>query len=492
MANKKKTTKQAELGDFQTPIDLSRDVCRVLAERGLQPNSVLEPTCGRGSFLVAVLETFPAISRAIGIEINGNYVGVARSALADTTEGDRTQVRQEDFFQADWPAILESLSDPLLIIGNPPWVTNAELGILGSSNLPEKSNFQNHRGIDAITGKGNFDISEWMLIRSLEWMRGRSAVLAMLCKTAVARKVLLHAWRVGQKIGRADIYLIDTIRHFGASVDGCLIVVESSKSTHMFDCPVHDNLQPGEPFAIWGYRDGDLVSDVRTFECWKHLQGKEWYRWRSGIKHDCAKVMEFREEDGVFLNGFGDSVQLEPDYLYPMLKSADIANGPVEEPHRWMLVTQRSVGEHTDEIREKAPCTWEYLEKYGDLLDRRSSSIYRSRPRFSVFGVGEYSFAAWKVAISGFYKKLEFKVIGPFQGEPVVLDDTCYFVTCSSKQEAILVARLLNSQIAREFFSARVFWDAKRPITVALLRRLDLLSLAEEMNLAPELQKYLN
>lgn len=491
MAIRRKTKKKAEFGDFQTPLDLAGDVCGLLARRGLLPASVLEPTCGRGSFLTACLETFPTISRAIGIEINGDYVIAARSSSAEKANGGRAEIRQEDFFQADWPEILESLSDPLLIIGNPPWVTNAELGILGSSNLPVKSNFQNHKGIDAITGKGNFDISEWMLIRSLEWMRGRSAVLAMLCKTAVARKVLLHAWRVGRKVGRADVYLIDAVKHFGAAVHGCLLVVDSSVSTRGCDCQVHDSLGHGEPSAVWGYRDGDLAADIGAYERWKHLEGKERYRWRSGVKHDCSKVMEFHEDGGGCRNGFGDRVHLEPDYLYPMLKSADVANGSVEQPKRWMLVTQRAVGEDTNEIREKAPLTWRYLEKHGELLDRRASSIYQKRPRFSVFGVGEYSFAPWKVAVSGFYKKPVFNVIGPFQGKPVVLDDTCCFVACGSKEEAELVARLLNSDIAKEFFSTRVFWDAKRPITVALLRRLDLLSLANDLGLKADLEKHL-
>ena len=36
---------------------------------------------------------------------------------------------------------------------------------LASPNLPSKSNFQNRKGLDAVTGKANFDISEWMLIQ---------------------------------------------------------------------------------------------------------------------------------------------------------------------------------------------------------------------------------------------------------------------------------------------------------------------------------------
>ena len=174
-------------------------------------------------------------------------------------------------------------------------------------------------------------------------------------------------------------------------------------------------------------------------------------------------------------------IELEDDYVYPMLKSSEITNGQSKEPTRWMLVTQKAVGDETSVIRVVAPRTWRYLQKQGDLLDRRASSIYRNRPRFSVFGVGDYTFAPWKVAISGFYKKLQFATIGPHAGKPVVLDDTSYFVACQSEQEAQFIAGLLNSQPAREFFSAFVFWDTKRPITIDVLRRLDLAALAGEL-----------
>jgi hypothetical protein len=146
-----------------------------------------------------------------------------------------------------------------------------------------------------------------------------------------------------------------------------------------------------------------------------------------------------------------------------------------------MLVTQKAVGDETSVIRFVAPKTWAYLQRHGDFLDRRASSIYRNRPRFSAFGVGDYTFARWKVAISGFYKQLTFATIGPFAEKPVVLDDTSYFVSCQSDQEARYIADLLNSQPAREFFSAFVFWDAKRPITIDMLRRLDLSALAYEL-----------
>jgi hypothetical protein len=146
-----------------------------------------------------------------------------------------------------------------------------------------------------------------------------------------------------------------------------------------------------------------------------------------------------------------------------------------------MLVTQKSVGEDTAYIKCAAPKTWDYLMSHNELLDKRRSSVYKGRPRFSVFGVGEYSFSPWKVAISGLYKRLHFAVVGPFDGKPVILDDTCYFLPCQSEDEAWCLSRLLNSKVAEEFFRAFIFWDAKRPITVSVLNRLSLLALAREL-----------
>jgi len=146
-----------------------------------------------------------------------------------------------------------------------------------------------------------------------------------------------------------------------------------------------------------------------------------------------------------------------------------------------MLVTQRTVGESTAPIRYKAPKTWAYLNDHGELFAKRKSSIYKNRPRFSIFGVGEYSFAPWKVAISGLYKQLRFVIVGPHAGKPVVFDDTCYFIPCQSEKESQYLAGLLNSEAARQFFQSFIFWDAKRPITIDILRRLDLVALAKEL-----------
>src|SRR5262249_47090356 len=144
-----------------------------------------------------------------------------------------------DFFTTDWAHIFSQLSEPILVIGNPPWVTNAALATINGENLPLKSNFQGFSGLDAITGKSNFDISEWILIHLLEQMQGRQAILAMLCKTSVARRVLTHAWKNRFPLDQAKIYMIDAKRYFQVAVDACLLLCKTGVPNTNMSCDVY-------------------------------------------------------------------------------------------------------------------------------------------------------------------------------------------------------------------------------------------------------------
>ncbi len=476
--------KKIEFGDFQTPIELARQICSLLIQNSTEPSSIIEPTCGKGNFLQAALEFFPNAHKILGIEINNEYTKFAQSNIAESSHScclEKVTFVNNDFFNMNWEEVFNSLTYPILVIGNPPWVTNSGLGRIKGGNLPEKLNYQNHKGIDAITGKSNFDISEWMLNKLIEGISDKQATLAMLCKTTVARKVLRNAWERKQHLKLSKIYNIDTGKYFNANVSACLLVVSTSLSDKNYDCQVYDDVNKNTPSFSFGYRHKHLVANIDYYEKWKHLEGKTQYRWRSGIKHDCAKVMELRANGSRYINGFDESIDLEKEFLFPMLKSSDIANSSTATPIRWMLVPQHITGESTGHIHKSAPRTWEYLQRYADLLEKRASSVYKGHPQFSIFGVGNYSFSQWKVAISGFYKKLNFKVVGTYAEKPVVLDDTCYFITCQTRKEACFIAELLNSNIAKEFFSSFIFWDEKRPITLDKLKRLDFLKLAHEL-----------
>jgi hypothetical protein len=137
------------------------------------------------------------------------------------------------------------------------------------------------------------------------------------------------------------------------------------------------------------------------------------------------------------------------------------------------------VGEPTDRIESYAPKTWQYIQQNEKLFDKRISVIYKNNPKFSIFGVGDYTFADWKIAISGFYKNIRFRLIGPYEGKPVVFDDTCYFLSCKSEEQAKAIYDLLSTDAVKEFYSAFIWWDAKRPITLEILNMLSINKLAD-------------
>jgi hypothetical protein len=302
--------------------------------------------------------------------------------------------------------------------------------------------------------------------------------IAVLCKTAIARKILLHVWKKNIPTRFAKIFAFDAFNYFGAAVDACFFVLKVEPGVQATTCDVFESLEAQAPSRTIGFINGHVISDVTAFKKYPGLFGKDGhYIWRSGIKHDCSKVMELVITQEGYQNGLGEIVSIEDTILFPLLKSSDIGNGRIR-CRGGMIVTQRFVGEDTNYIRKAAPRTWEYLTRNTHLLNKRGSVVYRNKPPFSVFGVGPYSFAPWKVAISGFYKKLHFVKIGPLNGRPVVFDDTIYFLPCWSEEEATFIETLLRSEPAEAFLHAMIHWDEKRPITAEILRRLNIQSLA--------------
>lgn len=484
----KKQIDKWQYGDFQTPLSLARKVVDILkSNHNLNPETIIEPTCGEGAFVRASCEGF-TLSKVQGFEINPAYVSKANAALNELSLCSKAEVIEADFFSTDWDKLVSKIDGYLLFIGNPPWVTSSELGMLNSINLPEKSNFQNHKGIDAITGSGNFDISEWMLLRHIELLSNHNqGSIAFLCKYSVARKVMRQICKDNKSSFSGYIYAIDAKLHFNAAVEACLFVLIKEKSNT--DCEIYDSLDSLIPSYVIGERDGYIVKNVSLYEKWREFNKTDSaYVWRSGIKHDCSKIMELQPSEDGYENGFGEILTCEDDYIYPLFKSSDIGNGRIKSYRKLVIVTQKNVGEDTKIIQRKAPKTWNYLVKNQLALNNRKSSIYKNKPPFSIFGVGDYSFKPWKIAISGLYKKLNFVIIGPLDGKTVFFDDTVNFLSFDTEEEANFIFTLITSEPAIEFLESMIFWDEKRPITIQLLKRLSLKEVAHSLGLNSQYQ----
>jgi len=425
--------------------------------------------------LAAAATEFPAARTLRGFDVDATYVERGRERL----HGDsRVAIERADFFATDWRAQLATWPGELLVVGNFPWVTNSTQGSFDGTNLPKKSNFQGRRGIDAITGAANFDVSEWMLNEACSWFAERRGTLAMLVKRSVVRRVIASLCDRALAIDEVSVIDIDAKRSFDASVAACLFVVrfagsERTGAKYLGDHRVFASFAD-QTGTCCGRRDGLMVRDLDAFERHRGWLGTSPLRWRSGIKHDAAAVMELARSNGELRNGRGELVDIEPDLVFPLRKGAEIGSGkPWGE--RFVIVPQRRVGEPTDPLRERYPRTYEYLLAHASILDARRSSIYAKNPRFSIFGVGEYSFAPFKIAICGLYKRPAFRLERPIENRPVMFDDTTTYLSFGDEASARVTFARLESQPIRELLDALIFPDDKRPVKAAILNRIVLL-----------------
>ncbi len=453
-------------GDFQTSERLSYDICRFLkTEFDFKPQYILEPSCGIGNFINAAHDVFlPAYS--YGIEINEEYADLASSRIEKNAT-----IYNADFFNFNLDELSKIFQNQTtLIIGNPPWVNNSVLSSLNSTNTPVKSNIKHLKGLDALTGSSNFDICEFFFLKLIEAFKYTDTTIALLCKTTVARNVFIELRKRSITYKFCKMYTIDTKKEFNVSVDSCLFILDLNKSEHTVEeCAVYDFYSSHEVISRFGYTNEKFYSSLSQQPI--DIDGSSCFEWRQGIKHDCSKVMELTKYDDAYINGFNESIAIEDEYIYPLVKSSHIKQPIITSFKKYVIVTQKKINDDTACIASRAKNTWLYLHAKIEFFRKRKSVIYKNSPDFSMFGVGDYSYKKYKVAISGFYKKPLFALV--YGEKSAMLDDTCYFLAFDAYNDAYTAMLILNSQIVNDFLLRISFIDAKRPYTKKILGRID-------------------
>lgn len=466
-------------GDFQTNENLAGDIVQHIYEKGTSPELIIEPTCGKGNFIIAALEHFNTLKKIVGIEIYYPYVWETKFKILDLflrgTPKCKPEIEiiHENIFDFN----LEGLSKKnqhlnILVIGNPPWVTNSELGTLNSNNLPRKSNFKNHKGLDAMTGKGNFDIGEFISLQLLKNFDKYNGQFAFLVKSSVVKNILHEQKRLKYNIRNIQKLNIDAKKEFNVSVDACLFLTKFNSKPE-YTCQEID-FYSDQKLTKFGWHKDKFVYSIADYNKAESIDGKSPFVWRQGMKHDCSKIMELDDLNGHYINGYDQEVSLEKKLLFGLLKSSDLKHEVVNSYRKTTIVTQRKIGQDTSYLKKDFPKIFNYLDTNRAFFDKRKSSIYRGKPPFSVFGIGDYSFAKYKIAISGMYKRTTFSLVLPEKDKPLMLDDTCYFIGFDHLEEAQITQRILNSDMVQAFLKAIIFPDAKRPITKSILMRIDL------------------
>lgn len=486
-------------GDWQTPVSLSEKICDIHLSKFGSPDIVIEPTCGLGSFVLSALGRFPSIKEFYAIEINSQYTSELKLKILSNALNSPSQnhpdiyIYNMDFFEFDFKPIIEKsrrMGWNMAVIGNPPWVTNSAQGKNNSKNIPLKSNIFKLKGIDAITGKSNFDISEYITLKLLQLSEMNNGGISFILKNSVIRNILIkqHAERL--HLGNIEQKLIDASNEFDVSVDASCFLAQLGCAPS-FICNVSD-FYSNMYIHQYGWVDDSFVSDTKSYKAVSKYDGKSAYIWRSGIKHDCASILELTLSDGIYTNGLGETVRIEEDLIYPLLKSSDINNYQTNQFRKFLIVPQRRVGDNTSKLKYSHPLAFSYLSKYENVFSSRKSSIYKRKDKFSIFGIGDYSFKPYKIVVSSLYKSIRFIIVSQVNGKPIMVDDTCYQLDFDSLDEAKCILDALNSNEICSLLQSLVFKDAKRVVTKSLLMRLDLTQLCIDKGITIASQRFNN
>ena len=154
-------------------------------------------------------------------------------------------------------------------------------------------------------------------------------------------------------------------------------------------------------------------------------------------------------------------VDIEPDYIYPLVKSSMFKSAIIDNSDKYVIVTQKAIREDTSHIEIDAPKAWQYLSAHRDFFEKRKSLIYKNASDYAMFGIVEYSY---KVGVSRFYNKPLFSFLSSEDGYPIMTDDTSYFICLPIYNAVYTDMLILNFPNVQKFLSSIAFWIQNAPL----------------------------
>ena len=480
-------SKTKEWGDVQTPNKLVEKVYQILVDANIDPDIIIEPTSGTGSFILNAPKFFRNLKLIYGVEIQKQHIWcsafkIIRKMLDQEKHSYTIRLIHDDIFKHEFDQdILNSTQSTILIVGNPPWITISELSSLNSNNIPLKSNIKGFKGFDALTGKSNFDITETIIVKLIKLFSNSTGKIAILCKNSVVRNILKETNNSNLKISNIRALNFRAKEYFGKICNASLFVADFTQNKNDTFCSIADLEAPDKIIKKFGWFKDHFVSDIEKYKLSSQFEGQFPLNWRQGIKHDCASILELQlASDGKLINKSDEVVDVEDELVYPLLKGSSLRKLFAQDISRRLILTQTKLSEDTNKIKEMYPKTWQYLMKNKKAFSKRKSRVYQGKPAFSIFGVGDYVFSPYKVALAGFYKKPIFTFVAPKNGKPVLFDDTCYYLSFQNYSEALFTCTVLNTNTIIDFLKSIVFIDSKRPFTKEVLMRINFAHLVKK------------
>jgi len=395
------------------------------------------------------------------------------------------------------------------VMGNPPWVNWESLPEEYRSStvdLWQHHGLFPHKGMDAILGKGKKDISMLMTYVAMDDYlkdKGRLGFLITqsVFKTAGAGQGF-RRFRLGSGTPIRVVAVDDMSRlkpFEGASNRTAIVVLERGQRTEY----------PVRSYSLWFKPGGGSVipedvsleevesGKVATYSAF-HAQPVDiadpTSPWMTGRGHALSAVSsvlgrsDYVAKTGVctWLNGVywleiqgsrppgivvvrnlteGAKIQVretqaavEQDLVYPLLRGRDISRWQAC-PSAHILMVQDPVkrrGYDEEWLAARYPNAYRYLKQFEAELRQRSGYkryFDEGDPFYSMFDVGQYSFADYKVVWTRVAKDISGAVVGRAgalgTAKPVVPAETAVLVAFDEETEAHYLCAALNSRAWR-------------------------------------------
>ena len=398
------------------------------------------------------------------------------------------------------------------IIGNPPWINWETLPVSyrrETHSLWEKYGLYQHKGYDALLGKSKDDLAVLMTYVVLHRYLAPGGRLAFVItqsifKTTGAgqgfRSFVLPG---GVPVKVVQVEDLSALKPFpGAKNRTALMVLDKGKPTTYPVPYIHWQPRPGagSPRPDGSLRDvkrstqrlallGQPVDPTKATSPWltacpkalealEKIIGPSPYRAREGVNtggangvfylhllkedaEDSKRVVAKNLTTGIKRPVPQVKVCLEGELIYPLLRGRDIKPW-LGEPQAYILLTHRA-GEKlraipAGELKSKYPHVAQYLDGFASILGQRRTRVVRNLmaagPFYSIFALGDYTFAPYKVVWQRIGRKLTAAVVSrkktPFPVQKMVIpNDSTVFVPFEEAGEAHYFCALLNSTPAQ-------------------------------------------
>ena len=411
-----------------------------------------------------------------------------------------------------WARIIKNAFAPLFlepchyIVGNPPWVNWESLpDDYRRSTMPLWEHYglfpKRESGMATILGAAKYDFSSLMTYVALDKYLHRQGKLGFvltqtLFKTAgAAQGFRRFELPDGTPVGPFLVEDMVELKPFEGATNRTTVAIIGKghrvrypvaysywlKRTRGqgidFDTPYQTVTSELVTFRRWHAEpvDGDdptsawLTEHRSVLRALRHVCGSSGYQARKGITCSANSVF-WIEEVGARPGGAllvanvtenakrkVESVQaaVEQELVYPLLRGKDV-NRWIASPEISVIMTHkpgmRLKAIPEGEMQRDYPKTWSYLKRFETTL--RKSGIYRrffkeSDPFYSLFNVGDYTFARAKVVWREVSNDLQCAVVGACGKRPIIPDHTLTMLDTASLTEAHYVCALLNSAPAR-------------------------------------------